>query len=143
MEGLTVSGSELEKITLTLENGQASFSVGYYGLIDTPTQEQMEEYEANGYYIDDQGNWNYEVTKAANGKYYATMHFGAFGEGTYVESSDSVTVRLDTMGVESVTVLTKSGDDACRVKSVEGLIVDELVTEAITNTGTFTRVRLG
>jgi hypothetical protein len=71
------------------------------------------------------------------------MNLGAFGNGTYTENGDTVTVKLESFGEEGTMILTKSGDMACRVESITGVVGDPTVTDVVLDARVFTKVVVG
>ena len=143
-EGLSSDGGELEKFCFELDKGMVNVFVSYFHRMEMEvTQEDLDFYNANGFLVDDHGNYCYDIT-LYNGNYYASAMFGGWDEGNYVENGDTVTMTLvngyweEGDGEDDVTyhngatvVLKKNNDGTCTVKSVEGAVVDALVTEIL------------
>ena len=60
------------------------------------------------------------------------MGFGRGGDITYTVSGDTVTLRIESWGEYTGTMtLQKSGVDRYKVISIDGLVIDETVTDTI------------
>lgn len=144
LEGTTTDGGEYEKMNLYLyEDGTVSFSVGYYGILEYETQEELEFILENGYYIYGDEYWGFFDIQVYNGVYYHSAMYGFSAEGTYEQNGNVVTINFVTWyGQEGKMTLRRVSETVLQVVSVDDTVGDSVIRECIINGKNFTWVEV-
>ncbi len=118
-DGVTSGGEELDRMEIWLgEDGTGSIGVSYWALVNPD-----EEESAMSLYAD---------TVEFNGNRYYAMNYGTSGEITYTVNGDTITLNLTHWGEPCGTLtLKKTAVDRYTVSKIEGIILDEIISETI------------
>ena len=136
MNGLSDNKEELDKIRVIFAEGNVEFWVMYKGLIP---EESLESALENGYADTEEGRYYYNDIEEYEGNYYYWIGGGGQTSGTYTEEGNLVVLTLDAWDEEteekvtSVITLVRTSETTCEVQSIDGIIIDSIVTECVKN----------
>lgn len=144
LQGVTDDKEELDVVDVTFVNGSFFLYVSYYSLIP---QEHLQSALEYGYADTEEGRFFYSDIREMDGNYYAWLGSGSGTEGSYTEENNTVVLTMenwedDAEEAAAVSTLTleRTGEDTCQFKSVEGYVVDEIVTQCIKNGNIFQKM---
>jgi hypothetical protein len=128
MDGLTTSGEELERITLSVGQEDSAISVSFWGDFDQCEKEYQDWYMAEG-----EG-----VIFEFEGKRFYPMGFGKWRDLSYTADGDTIVLTiLEDEPIGTITMVRTAGDQYT-VTEVTGRIIDSTITGAIPVGSVFT-----
>ena len=136
MEGLTDDGSELDKISVIFQEDSVEFWAAFFGRIPDEHLESALEY---GYADTEEGRFYYNDIQKIGDNYYFWLGGGMQTSGTYTEEGNLIVLNLDDWDDETgekttcVVTLVRTSETTCEVQSIDGTIIDRIVTECVKN----------
>ena len=136
INGLTDDGSELDKISVMFNGDTVEFWAVYFGRIPDEYLESALEF---GYAFTDEGTVYYNDILEYEGNYYYWIGGGGQTSGTYTEEGNLIVLNLDAWDEETgetttcVVTLVRTSETTCEVQSIDGIIIDSIVTECVKN----------
>lgn len=136
INGLTDDGSELDKISVMFYGDTVEFWAVYFGRIPDEYLESALKY---GYAYTEEGTVYYNDILEYEGNYYYWIGGGGQTSGTYTEEGNLIVLTLDAWDEETgemttcVVTLVRTSETTCEVQSIDGIIIDSIVTECVKN----------